>query len=172
MGLQTWMHEVLDAKTIENTEYWANNEEANLKNIELMNTINWNTQSKELFTVSLDNIRLDNDKNIEFIGKGLDEYEDEINIVPFTYDFSAYTRELDAVKNGTYEYGEYGFASTANPSFWLNCYDIVEVDEEESGNWTPAKASIDNDKLKFTFCVNNYNEGDYTRIEASYSPIN
>lgn len=173
MGLQTWMHEVLDAKTIENTEFWANEEEeAYAKNIELMNTINWNTQSKELFTVSLDNIRLDDDMNIEFIGKGLDEYEEEITIVPFTYDFSAYTRELDAVKNGTYEYGEYGFASTANPSYWLNCYDIVEVDVEDSGNWIPATASIDNNELKFTFCVNNNNDGDYTRIEASYSPRN
>ena len=182
MGLQTWMHEVIDAKTIENTEYWAN-EGANPKNIELMNTIKWNTQSKELFTVSLDNIRLDNDVNIEFIEEVNDpsdinldndpDYEYSIiSVVPFTYDFSAYTRELDAVKNGTYEYGEYGYESTANPSYWLNCYDIVDVDEEESENWIPATASIDNDALEFTFCVNNYNEADYTRIVATYSPIN
>lgn len=184
MGLQTWMHEVLDAKTIENSEFWAT-EEANPKNIELMNTINWNTQSKELFTVSLDNIRLDDDMNIEFIGEVNDpsdinmdnepDYEYyKISVVPFTYDFSAYTRELDAVKNGTYEYEyeEYGYESTANPSYWLNCYDIVEVDEEDSGNWTPAKASIDNNELKFTFCVNNYNEANYTCVVSTYSPIN
>ena len=103
----------------------------------------------------------------------INQYGDEITIVPFSYSFSAYDRELAAIENHTWEPTEEGADATANPAHHLNNDDISE-DYYEGGNWIESSASISEDgTLVFRFCVYMCNwDSDYTRIEASYSPIN
>lgn len=169
MGVQDKMYSVLRAVTVEDTEYWAN--EGLEYNWALMQTISWNADSDETFSMSLDNISFDSEGAISFLGTGYAQYGDEITIVPFSYSFSAYDRELAAIENHTWEPTEEGAEATANPAYHLNIDDIAK-DAWEGGNWIKPAASISEDgSLVFKFCIYMCDEdSDYTRIEASYSP--
>ena len=171
MGVQDKMYSVLRAVTVEDTEYWANEEIQ--YNQALMKTISWNADSEETFSMSLDNISFDSEGAISFLGTGYNQYGDEITIVPFSYSFSAYDRELAAIENHKWEPTEEGADATANPAYHLNNEDISD-DFLEVGNWKESSAGISEDgTLVFRFCVYMCNmDYDYTRIEASYSPIN
>ena len=171
MGVQDKMYSVLRAVTVEDTEYWANEELE--YNWAFMQTISWNADSDETFSMYLDNIAFDADGKISFVGTGLNPYGDEIAIVPFSYSFSAYDRELAAIENKTWKPTEEGAEATANPAFHVNIDDIAE-DAWEGGNWIKPAASISEDgSLVFQFCIYMCDQdSDYTRIEASYSPIN
>ena len=164
------MYSVLRAVTVEDTEYWANEEMQ--YNQALMKTISWNADSEETFSMSLDNISFDSEGAISFLGTGYNQYGDEITIVPFSYSFSAYDRELAAIENHKWEPTEEGADATANPAYHLNNEDISD-DFLEVGNWKESSAGISEDgTLVFRFCVYMCNmDYDYTRIEASYSPI-
>ena len=91
----------------------------------------------------------------------------------FSYSFSAYDRELAAIENKTWKPTEEGAEATANPAFHVNIDDIAK-DAWEGGNWIEPAASISEDgSLVFQFCIYMCDQdSDYTRIEASYSPIN
>lgn len=121
--------------------------------------------------MSLDNISFDSEGAVSFLGIGYDQYGDEITIVPFSYSFSAYDRELVAIENHTWEPTEEGADATANPAHHLNNDDISE-NLYENCNWIESSAGISEDgTLVFRFCVYMCNlDSDYTRIEASYSP--
>ena len=102
----------------------------------------------------------------------LDQYEGEIVIVPFAYEFTAYEREKVAVEAGTFVRDEYAYDATANPYYHMNFDDVTE-DLYEGGNWVEASAEISNDSLVFTFCFYGcYLDGDYTRVVATYTPNN
>ena len=168
MGVQDKMYSVLRAVTVED-ESWAS--EDMLYNQALMKTISWNANSEETFSMSLDNICFNSEGAISFLGTGYDQYGYEITIVPFSYSFSAYDRELAAIENPTWEPTEEGADATANPAYHLNNYDISK-DFLEYGNWIKPAASISEDGslvFRFCICMCAY-DSDYTRIEASYSP--
>ena len=138
-----------------------------------MNTINWNKDSEEFFSMSLDGITFGADGTIEFVGVGSDQYGDEIAIVPFSYDFSAYSRELAAIEDGTFvKIDENAYDCTANPAYHMNNTGIDE-DYCEYGNYVEASAEVSAESLTFTFCVYMCNNDyDYTKVVATYTPNN
>ena len=174
MGIQDKMYATLRAMTVENSD-WCD-AEYYPDNTGLMNAINWNAESQEVFSMSLDGIKVNADKTIEFLGTGADQYGDEIVIVPFEYDFTAFEREKKAVADGTFvKQEEYAFDCTANPAYHVNNttieYDYCEYGEE--GNYVEASASVSDESMIFTFCVYMCNNDyDYTRIVATYTPNN
>lgn len=172
MGIQDKMYSLLRALTVEYTNYWCV-EEFFPDNVNLMNTIGWNADSKETFSMSLDGITFDAEGKIGFVGTGADQYGDDIVIVPFSYEFSAYTRELAAIADGTFvKKDEYSFDCTANPAYHLNNSDI-SVDAYEEENYTEASAVIDaKGNLVFTFCMATAMDSDYTKVIATYTPNN
>lgn len=170
MGIQDKMYALLRALTVENTDYWCDGEYYP-DNVNLMNAISWNADSQETFSMSLDGISFGTEGAIEFVGVGTDQYGDEIAIVPFSYEFSAYKRELEAIENGTFvKEDEYSFDCTANPAYHLNNSDISE-DYYEEENYAEASAAIDaNGNLVFTFCMATAMDSDYTKVVATYTP--
>ena len=170
MGIQDKMYALLRALTVENTDYWCDGEYYP-DNVNLMNAISWNADSQETFSMSLDGISFGTEGAIEFVGVGTDQYGDEIAIVPFSYEFSAYKRELEAIENGTFvKEDEYSFDCTANPAYHLNNSDISE-DYYEEENYAEASAAIDaNGTLVFTFCMATAMDSDYTKVVATYTP--
>ena len=123
--------------------------------------------------MTLDGIKLNADKTVEFLGAGVDQYGDEIVIVPFEYSFTAYEREKTAVADGTFvKEDEYSSDCTANPAYHLN-NTTIEYDYCEYGNYVEASAEISAESLTFTFCVYMcVNDYDYTKIVATYTPNN
>ena len=172
MGIQDKMYALLRALTVEYTDYWCDGESFP-DNVNLMNTIGWNADSQETFLMSLDGITFGAEGAIEFVGTGADQYGDEIVIVPFSYGFSAYVRELAAIETGTFvKEDEYAFDCTANPVYHLNNQDISEDGYEEE-NYEEASAVIDeNGNLVFTFCMATAMDSDYTKVVATYTPNN
>ena len=171
MGIQDKMYATLRAMTVENAD-WCD-AEYYPDNTGLMNAINWNADSQEVFSMSLDGIKVNADKTVEFLGTGVDQYGDEIVIVPFDYDFTAYEREKAAVADGTFvKQEEYAFDCTASPAYHLN-NTTIEYDYCEYGNYVEASAEISAEALTFTFCVYMcVNDYDYTKIVATYTPNN
>lgn len=170
MGIQDKMYETLRSVTVEDSEYWTNAEYYPV-NTALMEKISWNANSQESFLTTLDGIKVNADKTVEFLGTGADQYGDEIIIVPFSYDFTAYNREL-LLSDEEIGRDENTLDATANPAFHLNNYG-VEEDYLEYGNWVEAEASISAEALTFTFCVYMCaNDYDYTKIVATYTPNN
>lgn len=172
MGIQDKMYALLRALTVEYTDYWCDGEYFP-DNVNLMNTIGWNAESQETFSMSLDGITFGAEGPIEFVGTGVDQYGDEITIVPFSYEFSAYTRELAAIEDGTFvKENEDAYECTANPAYHLNNSDISE-DYFEEENFEEASAVIDeNGNLVFTFCMATAMDSDYTKVIATYTPNN
>lgn len=169
MGIQDYMYRILRSVTVEDSEYWCD-AESYPDNANLMKTIGWNAESDEVFSMSLDNIRCNADNSLTFVGVALDQYEEEITIVPFDYSFTAYEREKAAIADGSFTKDEYSYDATANPYYHLNNSDISE-DGYEGGNWIEASAEISNENLVFTFCFYGcYLDGDYTRVVATYTP--
>ena len=168
MGIQDHMYQILRSVTVDADDYWYG-EYALECYASFMNAINWSKTSTEVFAMSLDGIKFNSDKSIEFLGDGKDQYDGDITVVPFDYSFSAYDRELavDIEKDD-----EWAPDATANPYYHLNCDDITE-DLYEEGNWIEASAEISNESLVFTFCTYAcYLDGDYTRVVATYTPNN
>ena len=171
MGIQDYMYRILRSVTVEDSEYWCD-AESYPDNANLMKTIGWNAESAEVFSMYLDNIRCNADNSLTFVGVVLDQYEEEITIVPFDYSFTAYEREKVAIADGSFTKDEYSYDATANPYYHLNNSDISE-DGYEYGNWVEASAEISNESLVFTFCTYAcYLDGDYTRVVATYTPNN
>jgi len=167
MGIQYYMYGIFRELTIDN-EDWYNPD--NLPCFQtFLSAINWTKTSPEVFIMSLDGIKFNSDKSIEYLGDGKDQYDGDITVVPFEYSFSAYDRELSVNIEKDEDWAP---AATANPYYHLNCDDITE-DLWEGGNWVEASAEISNESLVFTFCT--YAcclDGDYTRVVATYTPNN
>lgn len=172
MGIQDKMYEALRTVTVDNTEYWYAEYALPCYNI-LMTAINWTSTSDEVFTMSLDNIAVNEDGTVDFLGEGMNQYEEPITIVPFEYSFTAYDRELAAIQDGSLDpenTPDWADDCTANPAYHLNCDDISE-DDYGMGNWTQASASVSNESMTFSFCVYRCSfDWDYTRITATYTP--
>lgn len=174
MGIEDYMYQVLRSKTVDNDEFWYGEYALDCYNT-LMNAIDWNKTSEEVFSMSLDGIAFGAEGEIEYLGEGENEYGDPIVIVPFDYHYTAYERELAAIEAGDInpsEDAEWYPDATANPYFHLNCDDISEDLYGEGKYWVETTASVSETALTFTFCVYNYYDDDYTRIVATYTPNN
>jgi hypothetical protein len=175
MGIEDYMYQILRSVTVDNDDYWYG-EYTMPCYAKLMTALNWNKTSDEVFSMSLDGITFGAEGAIEFLGQGLNQYEEEITIVPFDYSFTAYDRELAAIESGDFNPSEdpdWMYDATANPYYHLNCDDITEDWYEMDGNWIEASASVSETALTFTFCVYACSlDSDYTRIVATYTPNN
>lgn len=167
MGLQNKFNRQLRERTVENEEYWLD-ENALPCYKTLMDAINWTKDSKETFNAGLGDIKINNTE-IEFLGTGEDSYGDEITIVPFDFYFSAYDRELNTeIKKDDEWYPD----ATANPVLHLNSSNILleEEDAEEEEYYVEPVANISGTEMKFTFCI--AGDGAYlNRVVATYTPI-
>ena len=175
MGIEDHMYQILRSVTVDADDYWYG--EYTMPCYEtLMTALNWNKTSEEVFSMSLDGITFDAEGAISFLGEGTSQYGDPIIIVPFDYSFTAYDRELAAIADGSLNPSEdpdWMSDATANPYYHLNCDDITEDWYEMEGNWIEASASVSETALTFTFCVYGcYLDYDYTRIVATYTPLN
>lgn len=174
MGIEDHMYQVLRSVTVDADDYWYG--EYTMPCYEtLMTALDWSKTSEEVFSMSLDGITFDAEGAVSFLGDGTSQYDDPITIVPFDYSFTAYDRELAAIADGSLDPSadpDWMFDATANPYYHLNCDDITE-DLYEGGNWIEASASVSETALTFTFCVYAcYLDYDYTRIVATYTPLN
>lgn len=174
MGLQDVLYEKLRNMTVAGSS-WTD-EYAYESYKVLMNEIGWNKDSKEVFSMSLDGIVLNQDKSVEFVKtiETVDAYGDPVTHVkvPFVYEFTAYEREKTALAEGKIGTAVDEFwpgDATANPATHLNCEDTAE-DLYECGNYVESSAVLTNDRLEFTFVLYNANDYDYSKVVATYSP--
>ena len=177
MGIQDYMYASLRAMTVEN-EDWCDSEYYP-DNTALMNAINWNAESQEVFSMSLDGVTFNADKTIDFLGTTMGYWGDDITSVPFAYQFTAYERELIALQDGSFEKDEYSYDATANPDYHLNIYDTSKEYAEdpesdfEGENWIEPSAEVSETSMIFTFAIHVcYNDYDYTRFVVTYTPNN
>ncbi len=164
MGMEDEMYKLLKVQTVE-SPYWLD-EYAGPEYATLMEGINWNAESAETFKMTLDGIKLNTDLSIDYLGTMQDSYGEDMVVVPFGYEFSAYEREKTAeldIKEDS--------DATANPDLWLFCTGIDEdLWENEDGVWEEAKGSISEEKLEFVYCFDYYNAGGYDKVKVTYTP--
>lgn len=77
MGIEDHMHKLLKALTVETEEWLSESEDADPCYALLMNEIQWNSNSNEIFQLSLDGIKLNADR-VEFVAEVEDSYGDLI----------------------------------------------------------------------------------------------
>ena len=185
MGIETHMYDVLKTLTIKSETWLEEGESADPCFGILMDGINWNDGTEEIFQMSLDGIKL-GAESVDFVGEGVDQWGDQIQIVPFEYSFTAYDREVAVIDELSKDIEYWSSDATSNPAYHLNCTGITEDDtiynygdEDEEGNeyyagetWVEASGVISNDKLEFTFCTATGMDEDYTRVVATYTPNN
>lgn len=173
MGIQSKMYEALRAVTIEDIEEVWTNFDSYPDNGKLVEVTGWTSESQEVFSVSLDGIKLNADNTIDFLGTGMGQWQDEIIHVPFEYNFSAYERELAAIESEEFvKKPDTTTDCTFNPYYHLN-HNAVDSDEWKRGNWIEASAEITDENMVFTFCLYmSNNDYDYTRVVATYTPNN
>lgn len=171
MGIEDHMYQVLRSVTVDYEDWYS--EWAGESYATLMEAIEWDADSEEVFTMSLDGITFNSDKSIDFLATYLDEYEEECVRVPFEYAFTAFEREKAAIAEGLInpaDDDEWAWDATADPYVHLNNSDITE-DWFEYGNWVESSASVSNDSMIFTFCFYGcWLDYDFTKVVATYTP--
>lgn len=176
LGLTEYLYWVLRQETVEDAEYFANpDEEYNPSNLRFMEILEWNKDSKETFSMTLDGISLEmsgQTANVNFTGTTINVYEEEIVTVPFVYEFSAYGREQELLAEGNAELQELvSCGITANPQNYLFYSTIGEDYWEMPENYIAPKATLDFEKgtLNFEFVFDHTNAGGYSRVYVEYS---
>lgn len=170
MGIRDELYKMLRARTIDNDAYWFD-ENSQPSYRTLVEAIAWTKTSDEVFSVTLDGIRVNADGTLDYTGTRLDAYDEEITVVPFAYGFTAYDRELAALADGSLVHdADWAPDATADPAYHLNASDISE-DAFEAGNWIETAGSVSNEKMEFTFCFYGTDlDSDYTKVVATYTP--
>jgi putative lipoprotein len=175
MGLTDELYRKLKDLTVNNADWYNENNVPCYRT--LMTEIGWTSESVETFSMTLDGIFVNDDQSVDFV-KDLsyydEEYEEDVTLhkVDFEYMFSAFEREkvaLAAGKIGTEVDEDWAYDATVDPSMWLNTDDISE-DGYEYGNYVEASATISDEKMVFTFPIYNYNDYDYSKVVATYTP--
>lgn len=170
MGMTEFFYYVMKKETIENDEYWYG-EGAGPNYAKVMALINWNKTSEEIFSATLDGIKIKGDKTIDYIGKGKDAYDEDIDVVPFSFTYTAWDRLKKLIGEGNaeaIEVNEQGASS--NPQNYLNNTNIL-TDEYETGAFKASTGSIDYEKgtMTFEFLSSHTSGGDYLSIKVVYS---
>lgn len=176
MGLTEFFYFALRKQTIENDEFWfAPLAAPNFKVI--CELIKWNKNSVEQFSASLDSIRVGKEKRddylMELLGKSINQYDEYVEVVPFSFEYSAWDRhkKLIAEKNKiAIECKETD--ATPCPNHWLNNKRITE-DEYENGTFVDITGkslwAVKEKKLKFFFTVIVEAGGGYIPVTAEYT---
>ncbi|MDE7378533.1 MAG: DUF4929 domain-containing protein [Paraprevotella sp.] len=199
MGLTAFLYDWFRKNTVEDFEYYANEEWGT--GLETMEKINWNKDSQEIFNVTLDGIEIDltqatdNGYAIHFTKEGtayvydvngnpllyaLEDEEPEPWFyskecwIPFKYEFSAWTRLLTMVAEGDEEALEMAIGlSTADPEYFLLFSSVNEdgYDSEENNYYVEPRGSIDftNGTMTFEFPADHQLAGGYARVNVTYT---
>lgn len=170
MGLESYLYTLFRQLTIEDKEYW-NNEGQNAPPApkKIMELIGLSPSSAESFQLSLDNIEIDlESKKISFIE--LSSYNNEINIVNFTYTYSAWERLkklIEANNPIAIENSEQG--GTVNPAEYLNTDNILEdVYPGNQSIWKASTAKLSDQSLSFDFLMGHSGAGNYITVSVKY----
>lgn len=177
MGMNEFFYFAMRKETIENDEYWYG-EYAGPLYKDIRELINWNKESVETFSTSLDNLRIgekSGDKyNIEFLGEGKDSYDDPITIVPFEFDYSAWNRQKKLIDEGNLKAIEcHEGGASAMPGRYINQTDITE-DGYESDDYTfkPVNKGewlVGEKKMQFAYYTSVQDAGWYITVTTEYS---
>lgn len=181
MGLQDEFYSILRSCTVGNDDWYLDATDEIKQDYGVMcyttlcNAINWSAESEEVFTMALDNIVLNADKTVSFLGTKVEDEEDPesgvITVVPFDFSFSAYDREKAAIADGSLVPDDtWLYDCTADPDALFNYSDVTKDTYESFGTWIAPEASISNEKLEFVFSTDYTLAYDYMRIVATYTP--
>ncbi len=181
MGLQDDFYSILRSCTVGNDDWYLDATDEIKQDYGVMcyttlcNAINWSAESEEVFTMALDNIVLNADKTVSFLGTKVEDEEDPesgvITVVPFDFSFSAYDREKAAIADGSLVPDDtWLYDCTADPDALFNYSDVTKDTYESFGTWIAPEASISNEKLEFVFSTDYTLAYDYMRIVATYTP--
>ena len=176
LGMTSFIRNMYAAVTIDDEEYWQQNPYA-----QAMLPLVADKTDMGAFMVSLDNIVINPDtKTIEFVGAN----DDEINIVPFEYDYPAWNALKKMAEDGetvTVNEGdtdaEYaiseliGSDGTLDPYYYLGNTDVT-TDEYGGTNFVAPTANFNDDSMTFQFSWD-FGAGswlyDYVKVAVSYT---
>lgn len=170
MGLTEYLYWVFRAETVEDSEYWTESPASQT----LMEQINWNKNTNESFSASLNGIKLkditSSTATVDYIGEGTDSYGDPIKAVPFSYTFSAWTRQQELMKTDPTAQEIYEQGGRAEPDYYLCNTGIDEDGWEDPENFEESTGSIDftAKKMTFKFLIDHMNAGGYTHVTVTY----
>lgn len=187
MGLAAFNYEMLRKVTVEDTEYFNNDEVPYAKAI--MNNINYDFNN-ETFTMTLDGIEVNSDLTLNFTGTKVIDEETSIVTVPFDYTYSVWSR-LEAAANQGQEWdvkelendkevvNKMSVQDLIDYQGWMlnpsKMFDITDVNEDADATDYPniyiapaGKIDFANDKMTFAFPWYFYNTYGCQRVEATY----
>lgn len=184
MGLNSFFYSLLRRKTVEDKETFLDqpNGQACAKAVKF-------DKKTDTFSTSLDSIVLNTkDNSVGFLGKAKDMYEDQIVVVPFKYEFSAWDRLQKIAKEGktaiqiklSYEDSPRMIQITEDvltaggsisPYRWLN-HSTIDKDGygNEPSDWIKSQGKFDVKKgiMTFDFPWDFDEANGYTQIHVKY----
>lgn len=199
MGMKDYLLTTFLQFTINDKEYFTQEEDGGQA---LMKLISWDSASSETFEVTLPGLRItdikDGKATVEFVVEGenfilnsngepiySEEMESDLvynfaeSRIPFTYQYSAWARQLALVEEGdatAIELLTYGVS--AAPASYLGVTGVLEdeweIDEEEDGVanlYVEPKGEIDFNKgtMTFEFPFDHEDQTGYSRVRVVYS---
>ncbi|MEY8687282.1 DUF4929 family protein [Bacteroides sp. AN502(2024)] len=175
MGLTEYCFWVLKQETIENDEYWYD-ENAGPDYARVMKLLEWNKDNPGTFAMSLDGIHLTKISGgvakLDFLGeKSKGDGEGSYPVVPFTYVFSPWEYQKKLIAEGNPDAIELKEVDgTADPDHYLMLSSVANDDFGDELNFVAPKGEIDftAKKMTFQFVVDHYLAGGYTRVTVTY----
>ncbi len=200
MGMADYLYRTFLRLTVDDKEYFALEDDGT--GLELMELINWNANTSETFGVTLPGLRITSIANgkatVEFVAEGENyiygsngepiynaEYEMDLTYnwatswIPFNYNYTAWSRQLNLVENGdplALELLTYGVS--AAPASYLGINDVLEdvweIDEDADGVanlYVTPRGEIDFNAgtMTFEFPFDHADQYGYSRVNVVYS---
>lgn len=174
MGMSEFFYFAVRKETIENYEFWYG-EYAGPLFKEIRELINWTDKSVEEFKVTLDTIKIaekNGDKfSIKYLGKGKDNYDDEINVIPFGFEYTAWDRQKKLIDKGNLkaiECHEQGASAMPNRYINLSSITVDSYDEKKPMSPPVGEWSISEKKMRFHFLTSVSDAGWYITVKTEY----
>lgn len=199
MGMSNYLYTTLRQLTVEDYEFFANEDEEYSQGGQIMKLIGWNAESQESFSVTLPGIKItditDGKATLEFVKEGenyilnskgepiFSESMDEFLVhnfatswIPFQYDFTAWNRQLGLVEDGNEEAIELTeFYVTADPEYYLGTEDVLEdyyEGEEDILNYyvyPSGEIDFNAGTITFEFPFCHSDQYGYSRVKVTYT---
>ena len=149
-------------------------------------------EKTETFAMSLDSLVIEDNGNITFMKRFINEYDEQAHKIPFVFNYSAWERQLQMAKDSVLvdiivkdpATGDIWYSAPETPmqdvidneGITFNPYNFIagsdpSVDGWETGIFKAPIAHYDfvNGTMSFRFCWDHSNSSDWTIIEVSYS---